>query len=261
MPDPVFNADSAVPPAVLVTGAAQRIGREIALELARNGWRVAVHYRSSEAQAASTVEECSGFTRGSAKFRAELGDETQVKALVPAVIAHFGRLDAVVNSASTFEFDDASDFTLAGLDVHMRANVGAPILLSQALHEHLVSTHRKGCVVNLLDQKLWNINPDFLSYSLSKAALQMATAMLAQRFAPRLRVTAVAPGLTFPSYLQSPTDFARTSQLSLLGETSSASDVARAVRFLIDTPSMTGSTMLVDAGQHLTSLARDVSFL
>ena len=246
---------------VLVTGAARRIGREIALELARHGWRVAVHYRSDEAQAMETAGACAQLAQDSAIFHAELGDEAQARALVPAVIARFGRLDALVNSASTFQLDDAQDFAFASLDRHMHANVGAPVLLSQALHRQLEQAGRTGCVVNLLDQKLWNVNPDFLSYSLSKAALQMATAMLAQRFAPRLRVAAVAPGLTYPSYLQSEADFARTAHLSLLGHTSSAKDVASAVRFLIETPSMTGSTMLVDAGQHLTPLGRDVSFL
>lgn len=247
--------------AVLVTGAARRIGREIALEMALQGWRVAVHYRSDEAQAAATADDCSRLTGGSASFHALLDDEAQARALVPAVLARFGRLDAVVNSASTFELDDAQDFGFARFDQHMHANVGAPVLLTQALHQHLQSSEREGCVVNLLDQKLWNVNPDFLSYSLSKAALRMATAMLAQRYAPRLRVAAVAPGLTYPSYLQSDGDFTRAGGLSLLGRHSSPQDVARAVRFLIETPSVTGSTLLVDAGQHLTPLGRDVSFL
>lgn len=260
--DPAASSDAtAGAPTVLVTGAARRIGREIALELARHGWRVAVHCRSNQAQAAETASDCAQLAGDSAIFAAELGDEVQARALVPAVVARFGRLDAVVNSASTFQLDDAQDFSLASLDRHMHANVGAPVLLSQALHQHLEHSGRKGCVVNLLDQKLWNVNPDFLSYSLSKSALHMATAMLAQRFAPRMRVAAVAPGLTYPSYLQSETDFARAARFSLLGETSSAQDVARAVRFLIETPSITGATLLVDAGQHLTPLGRDVSFL
>lgn len=266
MTDPAasFDADAdaaAGARTVLVTGAAKRIGREIALELARHGWRVAVHYRSAQAQATETAGDCARLANDSGVFPADLADEAQARALVPAVIARFGRLDAVVNSASVFQLDDAQDFSFASLDRHMHANVGAPVLLSQALHRHLQQTGRNGCVVNLLDQKLWNVNPDFLSYSLSKSALQLATAMLAQRFAPRLRVAAVAPGLTYPSYLQSESDFARTARLSLLGQTSTAQDVARTVRFLIETQSITGSTVLVDAGQHLTPLARDVSFL
>ncbi len=246
---------------VLVTGGARRIGREIALELARHGWRVAVHFRASEAEALQTAADCARLTPGSATFHAELADEAQARALVDTVVARFGRLDALVNSASTFQLDDAQDFTFDSLDRHMHANVGAPVLLAQALHRHLEHAGRKGCAVNLLDQKLWNVNPDFLSYSLSKAALQLATAMLAQRLAPRLRVAAVAPGLSLPSYLQSDADFARTARHSLTGEASNAQDVASAVRFLIETPSMTGSTMLVDGGQHLVPMTRDVSFL
>ena len=153
-------------PVVLVTGAAKRLGREIALALAAGGWRVAVHYRSSEQDAINTVAACAGEQGDSAFFDADLGNETDVKALLPRVIARFGQVDAVVNSASTFEQDDAASFGFASLEKHLRSNTGAPILLAQALHAHLASRNASGAVVNLLDQKIWNQNTDFLSYTL-----------------------------------------------------------------------------------------------
>ena len=150
---------SALPPVVLVTGAAKRLGRAIALKLAANGWRVAVHYRDSVEDAAKTVADCTRLAGASAAFRANLGNETAVRHLLPTVIQAFGQVDALVNSASTFEYDTPESFSFAAMDKHMRANAGAAILLSQALHDHLQARDAQGAVVNLLDQKLWNPNP------------------------------------------------------------------------------------------------------
>jgi NAD(P)-dependent dehydrogenase (short-subunit alcohol dehydrogenase family) len=246
---------------VLVTGAAKRLGREIALALAQVGWRVAVHYRSSRDEAIETVEACSRLTLGSAMFQADLDDEGATRRLIPSVISSMGRLDAVVNNASTFELDTAQDFSYEKLLKHMQGNVGAPVILAQALREHMKSRVARGVVLNLLDQKLWNVNPDFLSYSLSKAALQMANSMLAQALSPDVRVCAIAPGLTFPSYLQNDADFNRTAKYSLTGEISHPADIAKAAVFMLETPSVSGATLLVDAGQHLSAMGRDVSFL
>jgi NAD(P)-dependent dehydrogenase (short-subunit alcohol dehydrogenase family) len=246
---------------VLVTGAAKRLGREIALALADDGWQVAVHYRASEHEAAKTVLDCEMRSVISAKFACDLSNENEINQLVAKVVQHFGQLDAVVNSASMFEFDDASDFSYQKFNMYMLANVAAPIVLAQALYEHVNARQAKGVVLNLLDQKLWNINPDFLSYTLSKSALQMATSMLAQKMAPIVRLCAIAPGLTFPSYLQNAEDFERTAQYSLTGEISQPQDIAKAAVFMLNTPSISGATLLVDAGQHLAPMGRDVSFL
>lgn len=248
-------------PAVLVTGAAKRLGRDIAIALAAAGWRVAVHYRSSAQQALDTTAACNALTPGAAAFTADLSDESATRNLFAEVAEHFGTVDAVINSASLFEFDEPCSFSYHQLMRHMQTNTGAPIVLATALFEHLSQRRAQGCVVNLLDQKLWNVNPDFLSYSLSKAALEFATRMLAQKFAPSLRVGAVAPGLTYPSSLQSAADFERAAQYSLQGDISRPQDVASAVRFWLENLSMTGSVILVDAGQHLTPMSRDVSFL
>lgn len=184
-------------PVVLVTGAAKLLGREIALLLAAEGWRVAVHYRDSVDAARRTVADCSALTPGAQAIRSNLGNETAVRNLLPAVIDAFGQVDAVVNCASTFEHDTAASFGFAAMDKHMRGNAGAAILMSQALHTH-ISQRRKqepaalGVVVNLLDQKLRNQTPDFLSYTLSKAALEAATAVLALTLQPLVRVQGVS---------------------------------------------------------------------
>ncbi|MCG2591375.1 SDR family oxidoreductase [Ramlibacter sp. XY19] len=241
---------------VLVTGAAKRLGRAIALELARAGWRVAVHHRGSDA--AQTVADCGPQAKA---FQADLSQEAQVRTLFAAVVQHYGTVDAVVNSASLFEHDNAQSFAAASLAKHMATNAAAPVLLAQALHEHVAARNGEGAVVNLLDQKLWNPNPDFFSYTLSKAALESATTLLAQALAPQLRVVGVAPGLTLTSHLLSQEKFEQLHKLSPLGRSSTPEDVAGAVRFALENRSITGTTLLVDGGQHLMKFERDFSLM
>ena len=248
-------------PTVLVTGAAKRLGREIALMLAAAGWRVAVHYRSSVADATKTVAECARLSGASASFHCDLEDEAAVRALLPAITARWGRVDAVVNSASTFEHDDAASFSFSAMEKHWRSNTGAAIVLAQALHEHVSARQASGAVVNLLDQKLWNQNPDFFSYTLSKAALEAANTMLAMALAPRVRVVGVAPGLTMTSHMLSPEQFEALHKLSPLGRSSTPSDVAATVKFALENQSITGTTLLVDGGQHLMKFERDFSMM
>ena len=248
-------------PVVLVTGAARRLGREIALALAAGGWQVAVHYRSSEADAAKTVADCARIPGAAAAFYADLADEAAVRGLLPRVVAHFGRVDAVVNNASTFEHDTAASFSFAGMDQHLRSNTGAAIVLAQALHAHVSSRDGSGAVVNLLDQKLWNQNPDFFSYTLSKAALEAAGTMLALALAPQVRVVGVAPGLTLGSHLLSNEQFEARHRLSPLGRSSTPADVAATVKFALENASITGTTLLVDGGQHLMKFERDFSLM
>ena len=248
----------------LVTGAGKRLGREIALALARAGWNVAVHFRQSATEARQTATDCEALTGrpdSAATFGADLSDETGVRALLPAVIVRFGSVDAVVNSASLFEHDDAPSFGFAAMEKHLRSNTGAPILLAQALHTHLAGREAEGAVVNLLDQKLWNLNPDFLSYTLSKAALETATGMLALALAPRVRVVGVAPGLTLTSHLLSDDKFQVLHRQSPLGRSSTPEDVAATVVFALQNRSITGTTLLVDGGQHLMRFARDFSMM
>lgn len=249
---------------VLVTGSARRLGREIALALAGGGWQVAVHYRGSAEDATKTVADCSAVAGAGAQFdafQADLADESQARALLPRVAARFGAVDAVVNSASLFEHDTARSLGYESLAAHLKTNAGAPVLLAQALHEHVVSRGGQGVVVNMLDQKLWNQNPDFFSYTLSKAALEAANTMLALALAPQLRVVGVAPGLTITSHLMPPEKFEQLHKLSPLGRSSSAADVVSAVKFALENGSITGTTLLVDGGQHLMKFDRDFSLM
>jgi NAD(P)-dependent dehydrogenase (short-subunit alcohol dehydrogenase family) len=251
---------------VLVTGAGKRLGREIALTLARAGWNVAVHHRQSAEDARQTAADCDALTgrAGSARpFSADLASEPDVRALVPVVVAAFDQLDAVVNSASLFEHDEAASFGFETMEKHLRSNTGAPVLLAQALAEHLDASgdSRDGAVVNLLDQKLWNLNPDFFSYTLSKAALEAATNMLALALAPRVRVVGVAPGLTLTSHMLSDDKFQALHRQSPLGRSSTPEDVAATVAFALQNRSITGTTLLVDGGQHLMRFERDFSLM
>lgn len=249
------------PRTVLVTGAARRLGREIALALAGGGWQVAVHYRSSQVDAIKTVADCRELAGSAEAFEADLDDEAAVRALLPRVISSFGQVDAVVNSAALFEQDSAHDFSYAAMQRHWRTNTGAPVLLAQALSEHLTARSAEGAVVNMLDQKLWNLNPDFVSYTLSKAALEAATTMLALALAPRVRVVGVAPGLTLVSHLLSDEKFEALHRLSPLGRSSRPQDVAATVRFALENPAITGTTLMVDGGQHLMRFERDFSLM
>ncbi len=257
------------PRTVLVTGSAKRLGREIALALAAGGWQVAVHFRGSADDAAVTVADCRRLAPAGhlmEAFQADLGDEAQARALLPRVIERFGQVEAIVNNASMFEHDTVGTFGYDTLSAHLRTNTGAPVLLAQALHAH-VSSRREvdpaaaGVVVNLLDQKLWNQNPDFLSYTLSKAALEAANTVLAIALAPQLRVVGVAPGLTLTSHLLSTEKFEQLHRLSPLGRSSTPQDVVAAVKFALENASITGTTLLVDGGQHLMKFDRDFSLM
>lgn len=259
-------------PVALVTGAARRLGREIALELARQGHDIALHYATSREDALNTVADLQALGVRAEAFNRDLSVEAGVESLVPQVVTCFGRLDVLVNNASLFEYDDVHTLSHDSLERHLRPNLAAPILLSRGLARYVAEAEQaaistgaiwppgaRAVVINLLDQKLYNYNPDFLSYTFSKAALQAATTMLAQALAPRIRVVGVAPGLTLISHLQTEEQFAATHRLSPLGRSSQPIDVARAVAFAATNTSITGSTILVDAGQHLIHFERDFS--
>ncbi|MYN46466.1 SDR family oxidoreductase [Pseudoduganella sp. FT93W] len=256
-----FGAVAPAPaPVALVTGAGRRIGRVIALALARAGWDIAVHYRSSAGEAHQLVDEITALGRRAVALQADLADEAAVRTLVPACVTALGSLRCVVNNASLFEYDSAADFSIRMLDAHMHANLAAPILLAQALHG-VTDAGQQAVVINLLDQKLYNLNPDFLSYTLSKAALHTATTMLAQQLAPKVRVVGVAPGITMLSGDQTEAGFASAHQQTPLGRSSTPEDIADSVVYAASARALTGTTLLVDGGQHLMPLPRDVMFL
>lgn len=244
----------------LVTGGARRIGRVIALALARHGWDVAVHYRYSEIDALNTVRDIEAVGRRSVALYCDLTSEKAVGDLVERAASALGRVSCVVNNASVFEYDSVADFSAGALDFHMRTNLTAPILLTRALHR-MTPDGAQSVVINLLDQKLDNLNPSFLSYTLSKAALNTATTMLAQELAPKLRVVGIAPGITLVSGDQTETEFALAHKITPLGQSSTPEDIASTVCFLVDSTAITGTTIVVDGGQHLIPLSQDAMFV
>jgi NAD(P)-dependent dehydrogenase (short-subunit alcohol dehydrogenase family) len=262
---PANNGDTAAPAAgpsakprtVLVTGAARRLGREIALGFARDGWDVAVHYGRSQNDAEQTVAEIRALGRRAIATAADLADEQQTRAMFDQARGALGGIDCLVNNASRFEFDSPQTFDYAQLDAHIGPNLAAPLLLARELHASLGPDGR-GVVINLLDQKLQNLNPDFFSYTLTKAALLTATNMMAMAFAPRLRVAAVSPGITLVSGDQTPEGFESAHRMTPLGRSSQPADIVRAVLYLATAEAVTGVNLPVDGGQHLLALDRDV---
>lgn len=244
----------------LVTGAARRIGRAIALGLAADGWHIAVHYHRSEKAAAETVAAIEAQGGQAMAIAADLSDPAAAAGLVAAAGAATGGLGALVNNASMFAADDIATVDAAGFDAMMAVNLRAPVLLSRAFAEHLPAGE-EGVIVNILDQKLVNPNPDFLSYTLSKYGLGGLTTTLALALAPRIRVCGVAPGLTLPSVHQTPDQFAAIHGRTPLGRGATADDIAGAVRYLAAAVAVTGEVVLVDGGQHLVASERDVMFI
>lgn len=238
------------PKTVLVTGAAKRIGRAVALDLAAHGWSVAVHYRSDPAEAEAVcalIEQQGG---RAAAVRADLAREEETATLVDRAVEALGPLGALVNNASVFEYDSWDTADRASWDLHMEANLRAPFVLTQAFARQ-VAEPSHGCVVNVIDERVWNLTPHFVSYTLSKAGLWTLTQTLALALAPRIRVNGVGPGPTLPSPRQSEEQFAEQCAAMPLTRGTNPQEVADAVRFILAAPAMTGQMIALDGGQHL----------
>lgn len=257
-----WDFDAHLPKVALVTGGAKRIGRELCLALARAGFDVAVHYGRSRDEAEQLVQVLQGLNVRACTVQADLSDARRIGGLMMQATQKLGTVGVLVNNASMFEYDALTQSVPLDLELfeqHWRTNTFAPMALSQQLFQQLPSD-AQGVIVNLLDQKLYNPNPDFLSYTLSKAALKQATVLAAQALAPRVRVVGIALGLSLPSGSQSVDAFNRVHQQTLLRRGSTPRDVAQAMLFAISAHSMTGTVLHIDGGQHLTPSARDVMF-
>jgi len=238
------------PRAALVTGAARRIGRAIALDLARSGWAVAVHYNASTEAAREVVTEIEAAGGRAVALHANLADEAQVAALVPDATAALGPLGCLINNASAFENDSIETADRASWDRHMEPNLRAPFVLTQAFARGLPEA-AGGAVINLLDQRVWNPTPYFLSYTLSKAGLWALTQTLAMALAPRVRVNGIGPGPALPNARQSPEQFARQCAAMPLGRGTTPEEICAAVQFILAAKAMTGQMIALDGGQHL----------
>ena len=235
---------------VLITGAAKRVGRAIALELAVAGYDIAIHFRESSGDAAALAREIEGLGRRTALVQADLEDEAAVEAMLPDSIDQLGPVTALVNNASLFVRDEALDVRREGWDRQLAVNLRAPFVLMQHF-ARLLPPDTDGAIVNMLDQRVWNLTPHFVSYTVSKAGLLTLTQTMALALAPRIRVNGVGPGPILPNDNQTAEQFhTHWSSLPLQRKIDPA-EVARTVRFLIESPSLTGQMIAVDGGEHL----------
>jgi NAD(P)-dependent dehydrogenase (short-subunit alcohol dehydrogenase family) len=235
----------------LVTGAARRIGRVIAVDLARHGWVVVVHYNQSQDDARSVVHEITSQGGEAMILQADLRHEGETDRLVARAAKLAGPITCLVNNASVFENDSPETVTRESWDLHMEVNLRAPFVLIQGFVRGL-PTGANGNVINILDQRVWNLTPFFTSYTVSKVALWTLTQTLAMALAPRVRVNAVGPGPTLASARQTPEQFRRQWSAMPLARPVDPTEICDAVRFILDAPSMTGQMIAVDAGQHLS---------
>jgi NAD(P)-dependent dehydrogenase (short-subunit alcohol dehydrogenase family) len=242
---------------VLVTGAAKRLGRAIALDLAAAGWNVAIHYNGSEEDADSAAQAARAFGADAATVKCDISKEAETATLVERAVREIGPLTALINSASLFENDDWQSATRQSWDDHMEVNLRAPLLLSQQFAKQLPE-NAKGNIINIVDQRVLKPTPQFLSYSVSKAGLYWLTTTLAQGMGPRIRVNAVGPGPTLKNPRQSDVDFNRQRDATILNHGADPADICGAVRYLLSAEAVTGQMIAVDGGQHLIWQTPDV---
>ncbi len=241
---------ASIPHAALVTGAAQRIGRALALELASAGFAVAVHCHRSRSEAEAVAAEITTAGGKAVVLPADLSLESETADLLTRAQDALGPLGVLVNNASLFERDEALTATRESWDAHLETNLRAPFRLSQDFARQLPD-RRDGVIVNMVDQRVWNLTPHFVSYTVSKAGLWTLTQTLALALAPRIRVNAIGPGPVLPSPRQTAAQFQRQVDSVPLKHSPSLDEIAATLRFILATPSMTGQMIALDGGQHL----------
>ncbi len=249
----------AEPRTALVTGGAKRIGAAITRALAADGWQVVIHYRNSVEEAEAVAAGIRAEGGRAAIVRADLADAAEVATLIARATVPFGPIGLLVNNASTFRYDTATTATVALFDEHVAANLRAPVFLAQDFHRQLPEG-AEGVIINLLDQKTENLNPDFFTYTISKVGLHGATKLLAMALAPQVRVCGISPGVTLISGKQTPDSFQKSTGVTPLGRSSEVPDIVAAVRFILSVPAMTGTTITIDGGEQLRRRPRDVAF-
>lgn len=243
---------------VLVTGGARRIGAAIARDLAANGFAVAIHYDSSSEAVETLVSEIIAAGGSAVPLQANLARSTDAAGLIGKAQAALGLPDIIVNNASVFEDDSVFDFDEAMWDKHFAVHLKAPALIAQALANTLPAG-REALIVNMIDQRVWRLNPRFFSYTLSKSALWTATRTMAQALGPSIRVNAIGPGPTLPNQRQEQADFDRQTDALVLRRGPALEEFGRTVRYLWEARSVTGQMIALDGGQHLAWETPDIA--
>lgn len=239
------------PGVALVTGAAHRIGRAIALDLAKAGWAVAVHYKESEEAAGTTAAEIEASGGRARAIHADLARAADAEQLIPRVAGALGPVACLINNASVFENDALGSATAETWDAHLDTNLRAPMLLMQSFAAGLPDG-AEGNIINILDQRVWNLTPHFMSYTVSKAGLWTLTQTAALALAPHIRVNGIGPGPVLPSSRQNESDFERQVAALPLGHGPEVEEICATVRFILEAKSMTGQMIALDGGQHLS---------
>ncbi len=242
---------------ILITGAARRIGRTLALELAKDGWNVAVHCNHSRQDAETVAAEISKLGRRSCVVQGDLADAAVSERLISDATESLGPLTALINNASIFEPDEVGSITQASWSHHQDTNLRAPVMLAQSFARQLPE-NLEGNIINIIDQRVWKLNPRFFSYTNSKAALWAATQTLAQALAPRIRVNAIGPGPALPSVRMDIEEFKKQERLTLLGRGTSPAEISEAAKFILSQKALTGQMIALDGGQHLVWQTPDV---
>ncbi len=245
----------------IVTGGAKRIGAALVRALAADGWHVVIHCNTSRDAAEALATELRGAGEGASVVSADLADPGAADAIIGVACASgLPPLGLLVNSASRFDYDRIEDFTATGFDTHMAINLRAPALITRAFAAAVPDDDR-ALVVNLLDAKLAALNPDYFTYTLSKIGLEGLTELTARAYAPRLRCAAIAPAVTLVSGPQTRENFEAVHGINPLGQGVTVEEIVAALRFIIATPTFNAQTLLLDSGQRLMGLPRDVAFL
>ena len=247
------------PGKILVTGGAKRIGAALSRALVASGWQVVLHYNQAAEDAETLCRELVASGGVVEPVQANLADAAAVSVLMEQA-TKTGPLDAIINNASLFSYDDSHSVSAGEINQHMAVNLTAPALLIRALYDQMPAD-RQGAAINMLDAKLFGINPDYFSYTLSKAACHTLTQIAAQAYAPRVRVNGIAPGIVLPSGGQTEAEFRRSHKHNLLGQGAQIKEIVAAMQLLLDTASITGEVIILDGGAHLQPPARDVAFL
>jgi len=251
----------------LVTGAGKRLGRAMALELARRGYDVAVHYATSRDEAEAVAHEITGMGQRAVAVQADLLVEDEVQGLLPKAVEALGApVTCLINNASVFEYDNIQTATRESWDRHMESNLRAPFVLTQAMAAQVPEPEAcemgepvaRGLVINMIDQRVRKLTPEFMTYTLAKMGLWAFTQTAAQALAPRVRVNAIGPGPTLKGHRQSESHFQRQRQTTVLNRGANAADIVAALAYFMDAPAVTGQLLCVDGGQHLGWQTPDV---